>query len=161
MFIAKPKPPRPLISSDFSESYAPWGKHRSEITNRLKPERIPPFNFVGGNLAETERKLLEPVVSLTKSSKCPHSDLIAHLVRVVAQLWRTAIAGVGEPSLLWASPESLIPLRLNAFATLLHTVSSAAHHLSKLGLRQLDGNATWDMTGELAALVSLPPYQHQ
>jgi len=49
--------------------------------------------------------------------------------------------------LLVHSPDSLIPLRLNAFATLLHTVSSAAHHMSKAGLRQLDGNATWDITG--------------
>ena len=102
LFLTKPKPPRSLMSSDFSEPYSPWGKYRSEILYRLKPERIPPFNFVGGALAETERRLLEPVVSLTKSSKCPHSDLMAHLVRVVAQLWRTAVSGAGEPSLLWA-----------------------------------------------------------
>lgn len=102
LFLTKPKPPRPLIESDFSEPYSPWGKYRSEIIYRLKPERIPPFNFVGGALAETERKLLEPVVSLTKSSKCPHSDLMAHLIRVVAQLWRTTVSGAGEPSILWA-----------------------------------------------------------
>lgn len=103
LFLSKPKPPRSLISSDFTESYAPWSKcNRTEILYRLKPERIPPFNFVGGSLAETERKLLEPVVSLTKSSKCPHTDLMTHLVRTVAQLWRTAVSGAGEPSLIWA-----------------------------------------------------------
>lgn len=102
LFITKPKQPRSLVPSDFSEPYAPWGKFRSEILYRLKPERIPPFNFVGGALAETERKSLEPVISLTKSSKCPHSDLMTHLVRVVAQLWRTAVSGAGEPSILWA-----------------------------------------------------------
>ncbi len=147
-FLTKPMPPRCLMPSDFSEPYVPWGKVRSEIIYRLKPERIPPFNFVGGSLAETERKMLEPVVSLTKSSKCPHSDLMTHLVRIVAQLWRTAVSGAGEPSILWASPESLIPLRLNAFATLLHTVSSASHYMAKAGLRQLDGSASWDITGE-------------
>lgn len=102
LFLAKPNPPRSLMSADFSEHYAPWGKYRSEILYRLKPERIPPFNFVGGALAETERKLLEPVVSLTKSSKCPHSDLMTHLVRVISQLWRTTVSGAGEPSILWA-----------------------------------------------------------
>jgi len=155
LFLSKPKLPRSLMQSDFSEPYAPWGKYRSEITYRLKPERIPPFNFVGGALAETERKLLEPVVSLTKSSKCPHSDLMTHLVRVVAQLWRTTVSGAGEPSILWASPQSLIPLRLNAFATLLHSVSSAAHHMAKAGLRQLDGNSTWDITavGKLLSML--------
>ena len=75
LFLAKPMLPRCLMPSDFTEAYAPWGKNRSEIFYRLKPERIPPFMFVGGYLAETERKLLEPVVSLTKSSKCPHSDV--------------------------------------------------------------------------------------
>jgi len=52
------------------------------------------------------------------------------------------------------SPDALIPLRLNAFATLLHTVSSASHHMAKAGLRQLDGNAPWDITGELLTKVS-------
>jgi hypothetical protein len=102
LFLTKPNLPRCLMPSDFSEPYAAWGKTQSEIQYRLKPERVPPFNFVGGALAETERKLLDPVVSLTKSSKCPHSDLMTHLVRVVAQLWRTAVSGAGEPSILWA-----------------------------------------------------------
>lgn len=92
------------------------------------------------------QKLLEPVVQLAKSSKCPHSDLMPHLVRVISQLWRTMVSGIGEPSILWASPESLIPLRLNAFATLLHVVSSASHHLAKTGLRQLDGSTKWNLT---------------
>ena len=102
LFQTKPMPPRCLVASDFTEAYALWGKARSEIIYRLRPERIPPFMFVGGYLAETERKLLDPVVSLTKSSKCPHSDLMTHLIRVVAQLWRTAVTGAGEPSILWA-----------------------------------------------------------
>ncbi|KAL3808937.1 hypothetical protein ACHAXA_001128 [Cyclostephanos tholiformis] len=154
LFLTKPNPPRCLMPSDFSEPYSAWGKTQSEIQYRLKPERIPPFNFVGGALAETERKLLDPVISLTKSSKCPHSDLTTHLVRIVAQLWRTAVSGVGEPSILWASPESLIPLRLNAFATLLHTVSSASHHMAKAGLRQLDGITMWDMSA-LGKILSM------
>jgi hypothetical protein len=154
LFLTKPSPPRCLMPSDFSEPYSAWGKTQSEIQYRLKPERIPPFNYVGGALAETERKLLDPVLSLTKSSKCPHSDLMTHLVRVVAQLWRTAVSGAGEPSFLWASPESLIPLRLNAFATLLHTVSSASHHMATSGLRQLDGSTMWDLPS-LGKLLSL------
>ena len=102
LFLTKPKPPRSLLPSDFTEPSSPWGKCRSEILYRLKPERIPPLHFVGGILAETERRLLEPVVGLTKSSKCPHGDLMAHMVRILAQLWRTAVTGAGEPSILWA-----------------------------------------------------------
>lgn len=52
--MLKPDMPRCVTSGDFS-GLSPWGKHRSEILYRLKPERIPPFNFVGGALAETER----------------------------------------------------------------------------------------------------------
>ena len=124
-------------------------------TVRLMLPFCRPFNFVRGALAETERVLLEPVVSLAKSSRCPHSDLCSHLLRTVSQLWRMAVSGVGEPSILWASPQTLIPLRMNAFATLLHTVSSATHHMSKTGLRQLDGHSTWDITalGKVLSMV--------
>lgn len=42
LFLMKPMMPRSLMPSDFTEAYAPWGKYRSEILYRLKPERIPP-----------------------------------------------------------------------------------------------------------------------
>jgi hypothetical protein len=169
-FMLKPDRPRCVINGDFS-GLSPWGKHRSEILYRLKPERIPPFNFVGGALAESERvsslllqnchcslhhveltsspcqKLLEPVVNLSKSAKCPANDVVPHLLRVLTQLLRTMTCGIGEPSILWASPESLIPLRLNAFASLLHVISSASHYMAKTGLRLLDGDTKWNISG--------------
>lgn len=40
LFLSKPNRPRSLKSHDFA-AYSPWGKHRSETTHRLKPERIP------------------------------------------------------------------------------------------------------------------------
>jgi hypothetical protein len=167
-FMLKPDRPRCVVSGDFS-ALSPWGKHRSEILYRLKPERIPPFNFVGGALAESERvsslllkksllssfcradllfqKLLEPVVNLAKSAKCPANDAIPHLLRIITQLLRTMTCGIGEPSILWASPESLIPLRLNAFASLLHVISSASHYMAKTGLRLLDRDTKWNISG--------------
>jgi len=42
LFLMKPMMPRSLMPSDFTEAYAPWGKYRSEILYRLKPDRIPP-----------------------------------------------------------------------------------------------------------------------
>ena len=146
LFQMKPNPPRPVVSSDFSDQYfTPWGKPRSEILHRLQPERIPPFHFVGGALAEMERKMLTPVVNLSKSSKVSPTDIMPHLVRVVRQLYRIAVAGTGEPSILWASPDSLIPLRLNAFAALLRVISSVSDHMTNAGLRQLDGNSKWNL----------------
>lgn len=61
LFMLKPDLPRCVTSGDFS-GLSPWGKDRSEILYRLKPERIPPFNFVGGALAETERVSLADCV---------------------------------------------------------------------------------------------------
>ena len=146
LFQMKPKLPRSVLSSDFSDQYyAPWGKQRSEILYRLQPERIPPFHFVGGALAEMERKMLTPVVSLSKNSKCSPTDVMPHLIRVVGQLYRIAVTGTGEPSILWASPDSLIPLRLNAFASLLRAISSVSDHMTNAGLRQLDGNSKWNL----------------
>ena len=43
------------------------------------------------------------------------------------------------------SPESLIPLRLNAFAALLRAISSVSDHMTNAGLRQLDGNSKWNL----------------
>ncbi len=146
LFQMKPKLPRSVVSSDFSDQYyAPWGKQRSEILYRLQPERIPPFHFVGGALAEMERKILTPVVNLSKASRCSPTDVMPHLIRVVGQLYRIAVTGTGEPSILWASPESLIPLRLNAFAALLKVFSSVSDHMTNAGLRQLDGNSKWNL----------------
>lgn len=146
LFQMKPKLPRAVVSSDFSDQYyAPWGKQRSEILYRLQPERIPPFHFVGGALAEMERKILTPVVNLSKASRCSPTDVMPHLIRVVDQLYRIAVTGTGEPSILWASPDSLIPLRLNAFAALLKVFSSVSDHMTNAGLRQLDGNSKWNL----------------
>eukprot|EP00804_Cyclotella_cryptica_P022229 CCRYP_017931-RA/>CCRYP_017931-RA protein AED:0.02 eAED:0.02 QI:5792/1/1/1/0.8/0.81/11/115/2214 len=64
------------------------------------------------------------------------------------------VSGIGEPSILWASPESLIPLRLNAFASLLHVVSSASHNMAKAGIRLLDGDTKWNVSA-LSKTLSL------
>jgi len=157
LFQMKPKLPRSVVSSDFSDQYyAPWGKQRSEILYRLQPEHLPPFHFVGGALAEMERKILTPVVNLSKSSssKCSPTDVMPHLIRVVGQLYRIAVSGTGEPSILWASPDSLIPLRLNAFAALLKAIISVSDHMTNAGLRQLDGNSKWNLTA-LGKVLSL------
>ena len=57
--------------------------------------------------------------------------------------------------MLHCSPESLIPLRLNAFASLLHVVSSASHNMAKAGLRLLDGDTKWNISGMLWPLSSI------
>eukprot|EP00985_Skeletonema_marinoi_P026104 scaffold19927_cov73-Skeletonema_marinoi.AAC.1 len=89
--------------------------------------------------------MLAPVVNLSKGSKCSPTDVMPHLIRVVGQLYRVAVTGTGEPSILWASPDSLIPLRLNAFAALLKVISSVSDHMTNAGLRQLDGNSKWNL----------------
>ena len=93
------------------------------------------------------QKLLDPIVSLSKTSKCPAGDFVPHLLRVITQLMRTMTSGVGEPSILWANPDALIPLRLNAFASLLHVISSASHYMAKKGSRLLDGDTKWNISG--------------
>ena len=98
------------------------------------------------------QRLLDPTVNLSKTSRCSANDLIPHLIRIISQLLRTMTSGIGEPSILWASPDALIPLRLNAFASLLHIVSSASHIMAKTGLRLLDGDSKWNVTGKLSII---------
>lgn len=64
------------------------------------------------------------------------------------------MSGNGEPSLLWANPALVLPLRINAFATLMQLINFVSSHLSKFGLTQLDGKSKWNIT-TLGRIVSL------
>ena len=88
-------------------------------------------------------------------SKTPPHELSAHLFRIIRQVWRRLLVGTGKPSLLWADPAALVPLRLQCFSTLLHIVNAAASFQAKSGLTELDGKSHWDLAslGSLVALI--------
>jgi hypothetical protein len=90
-------------------------------------------------------KLLISTVDISKSSMCSTSDISAHLLRVISQLWKVIVSGTGEPDLEWANPASIIPLRIHAFATLLQLLGSTTIFLSKRGMTQLDGSTKWNL----------------
>jgi hypothetical protein len=90
-------------------------------------------------------KLLISTIDISKSSMCSMSDISCHLLRVVSHLWKIIISGVGEPNLAWANPAAIIPLRIQAFATLLQLLGSSTIYLSKRGVTQLDGGHKWNL----------------
>lgn len=100
-------------------------------------------------------KLLISAVDISKASMCPVPDVSEHLLRVVSQLWKVVVLGTAEPSLRWANPAALLPLRVQAFATLLQILGSCTLYSSKRGLSQLDGSSKWNLIalGRVIALA--------
>lgn len=101
-------------------------------------------------------KLLISTVDIAKASMCPMSDISGHLLRVVSQLWKVIVSGTAtsEADLAWANPAAILPLRVQAFATLLHLLGSSTLYLSKRGATQLDGSGKWNMMS-LSRVVAL------
>ena len=65
------------------------------------------------------------------------------------------INGNGEPDLAWANPAASLPLRVHAFATILHLVGSSTIYLSKNGVTLVDGVSSWNVVvlGRVLALL--------
>jgi hypothetical protein len=91
------------------------------------------------------KKLLISTIDLAKPEMCSVSDISLHLVRVCKQLWKVAVIGTGNHDLKWANPAAMLPLRVNAFATLLQILGSSTLFLSKRGVTQLDGNGRFNL----------------
>jgi hypothetical protein len=89
-------------------------------------------------------RLMISTVDIAKSDLCSVSDVSAHLLRVVKQLWKITVVGTGNLDLEWANPAATIPLRVNAFATLLQILGSSTLFFSKRGTTQLDGKNKWN-----------------
>jgi hypothetical protein len=91
------------------------------------------------------KKLLISTVDLAKPDMCSVSDVSLHLVRVCKQLWKVAVVGTGYHDLKWANPAATLPLRVNAFASLLQILGSSTLFLSKRGVTQLDGSEKFNL----------------
>lgn len=91
-----------------------------------------------------EKRLLISTVDIAKSDMCSTADVSSHLLRVCSQLWKVVVAGTGNHDLQWANPAAALPLRVNAFATLLQILGSSTLYFSKRGVVQLNGKAKWN-----------------
>ena len=109
---------------------------------------------------ERSQKVLTAAIDVCKAELCSHSSLSNHSLRIVEQLLTVMVSGTGEPSLLWANPALALPLRIHAFSTLLHFLHSVSNHLSKFGLKQLDGKTKWNMT-TFGAVISVLFDEHK
>ncbi|KAG7374623.1 Dock homology region 2 domain containing protein [Nitzschia inconspicua] len=100
------------------------------------------------------KRLMISTVDIAKSDMCSVSDISTHLLRVAKQLWKITIVGTGNHDLEWANPASTLPLRVNAFATLLQILGSSTLYMSKRGVTQLDGSSKWNFVA-LGRVLSL------
>jgi hypothetical protein len=150
-FTQEPDVPIPLTPSD-CDMVSFLREGRDEILHRLNTansrQSVPKPRY------EVD-KLLISTIDLSNSSMCSISDCSGHLVRVILQLWKIIVSGTGEPDLAWANPASIIPLRVQSFATLLQLMGSSSRYFSKRGVTQLDGTNKWSIVslGRVIALL--------
>jgi hypothetical protein len=121
------------------ESFLRLGK--DEIVRRFSRSSL---SAPSENIQYETKKLLISTVDLAKSDMCSVADISSHLLRVCKQLWKVAVVGTGNHDIEWANPAAALPLRVNAFATLLQILGSSTMFLSKRGVTQLDGNSKWN-----------------
>jgi hypothetical protein len=102
-----------------------------------------------------EDQLLNSVMAIADAQLCPIPCPTSHLFRVISLLWRSLICGDGEPDLVWSNPSASTPLRVHAFATILHLVGATSLYLSKNGYTQVDGSNkfTFVYLGRVLALL--------
>ena len=122
-----------------TESFLRLGKE--EIVRRFSGSSL---SAPSENIQYETKKLLISTVDLAKSDMCSVADISSHLLRVCKQLWKVAVVGTGNHDIEWANPAAALPLRVNAFATLLQILGSSTMFLSKRGVTQLDGNSKWN-----------------
>jgi hypothetical protein len=132
------------------EAFLRLGK--DEIVRRLNASRL---SAPSEHHQYEAKRLMISTVDIAKSDMCSISDVSAHLLRVAKQLWKIAIVGTGSHDLAWANPAATLPLRVNAFATLLQILGSSTLFMSKRGVTQLDGNSKWNFVaiGRVLALL--------
>lgn len=114
------------------------------------------YDFRTTNDAQVQSNVtLELVVDIAKHQLCNVPQSSSHLWRITSSLWRQMICGTGEPDLVWANPSSTLPLRVHAFATMIHLVGSSAIYLAKNGVTLLDGVGGWNVVtiGRVLALL--------
>eukprot|EP00535_Pseudo-nitzschia_heimii_P008056 CAMPEP_0197181318 /NCGR_PEP_ID=MMETSP1423-20130617/5641_1 /TAXON_ID=476441 /ORGANISM="Pseudo-nitzschia heimii, Strain UNC1101" /LENGTH=3706 /DNA_ID=CAMNT_0042631551 /DNA_START=249 /DNA_END=11369 /DNA_ORIENTATION=- len=111
----------------------------------LRQLRMSSFLTLPEEVQYETKKLLISTVDLAKPEMCSVADISLHLVRVCKQLWKVVVIGTGYHDLNWANPAANIPLRVNAFATLLQILGSSTLYLSRRGVTQLDGKDKFNL----------------
>jgi len=92
-----------------------------------------------------EAILTQNTIDISTLSQCPASEMSSHFERIIFQLWRTMVTGSGEPSIHWANPAALIPLRLHSFSALLYVISNVNSFVARSGMEQLNGKEKWNL----------------
>jgi hypothetical protein len=90
-------------------------------------------------IPELESSLLEASIDIARSPLNTSAKVTSHLVRILSVLWRIVAVGTGEPDLVWANPTAPLPLRVQAFASLLHIVGATTMYMAKNGAKILNG----------------------
>ena len=135
---SRPNFPRSLTAEEISSTSTPWNMPRADLLLKIDKER-------DLRQSVSSKNILQTTIELAKSSFCPQAELSSHLLRILPLLLRASVSGEGDPSLLWANPATLIPLRLHSFASLFHTISAVTMYLAKNGVTQLDGRRQWNL----------------
>jgi hypothetical protein len=137
--------PRPqALSNKFTSSLRAGREILLTRTQTTSPRVVP----------VEEKTLLELVVDMARPQLCSPAKSTSHAFRIVSSLWRIVTVGTGTPDLVWANPAARIPLRIQAFASLLHIIGAATIFMAKNGVRVVDGTKEWNVA-EMGRVIAL------
>lgn len=138
-----PSRPHPLTTREFG----PWRLPRVDLIAYMQPEKMSQLvTNLDGLISEDENILFRELLDFVNFERCPISDVAKHITRIFPCLLRSLVSGVGEFSMLWCNPSSLLPLRLQAFAGILFVLHCLRKFLSdQPSFRREFGQTTSDI----------------
>jgi hypothetical protein len=145
-FENMPKPPRCLSGDDFS---GVWKMKEDQIKKEMDQAKQT-FDQMD---MPNDRQLLLNTIEISKNSICPQSQIVAHFVRISFQLWRSFVAGSGDPHLAFVNPAMSLPLRLHSFSTLLYVLNQVSSRMTKCDVAETSGSQKFTMS-TMSSLVS-------
>jgi len=115
-------PSRPM--SFATRDFGLWRLSRDDLVANMQREKISHALSTDRMVSDDEKNLSSDLVDFVKLKQCPMKDVVKHVARIFPCLIRALISGVGDFSILFCDPSSLVPLRIQAFASLLYVIHS-------------------------------------
>ncbi len=141
-----PRPPQYLSGDDFR---GVWKMKSDQIKKEMDKVKQT-FDQMD---MPNDKQLLLHTIEISKNSICPPSQIVPHFVRISFQLWRSFVAGSGEPHLAFANPAMSLPLRLHSFSALLYVFNQVCSRMMKSDVTETSGSQKFTMN-TMSSLVS-------
>jgi hypothetical protein len=115
-------PNRPRIFT--SRQLGPLIASRDDLISYTQPDKMSQLTSIDAQMLEAHALLMSDLDDSVNVDRCPSTEVSKHLFRVLPCIYRCMVSGTGEFSMPWSNPSLMLPLRVRAFSSLLHLLTS-------------------------------------